>query len=78
MSNKYKLQISRQPRAPKQTAPMYLSNIATGEIWLCDDYFTIRVIDDVEFIFVYKETTPQRGWIKKNALTKMDSVFAKP
>ena len=51
--------------------PIVLVNNRSGEEWLCDDYNTVRIVDGVEFIEVYKEHNPRKFWMNKATLNKI-------
>lgn len=50
--------------------PIRLVNNRSGEEWLCDDYNTVRNVDGVEFVEVYKELNPRKFWMNKATLNK--------
>lgn len=47
-----------------------LVNNRSGEEWICDDYRTVKNIDGVEFVEVYKENTSRKFWMNKATFTK--------
>lgn len=51
--------------------PIRLVNNRSGEEWICDDFSTVRYVDGVEFIEVYKENTPRKFWMNKSTLNKI-------
>ena len=56
--------------------PVRLLNGRSGEEWLCDDLSSVRNVDGVDFIEVYKESNPRRFWMNKATLTKIKSPKA--
>ncbi len=49
-----------------------LVNPVNNEVWLCNDFSKVTVVDRVEFVRVFKEGYPQRTHlIRKDALRKI-------
>lgn len=57
--------------------PLHLVNNRSGERWLCDDFSTVRNVDGVDFVEVYKESSPRRFWMNKSALVKEKKLTSK-
>lgn len=56
--------------APK---PVVLSNPVNNEIWYCNDFNNVKLIDGEEFLTVHKIENPHRTFLmKKNVLKLLD------
>jgi hypothetical protein len=54
-----------------KTKPIRLRNILSNEIWICEDYSNIKLVDGVEFIEVHRENNPRKFWMNKTTLIKI-------
>jgi hypothetical protein len=49
-----------------------LVNPVNNEVWFCNDYHNVTIVEGVEFVRVFKEEYPQRvHLIRKDALRKI-------
>jgi len=48
-----------------------LKNIATNEVWICDDYSQTKEIEGTTFIEVHKENQKRKFWIRRDSLAKI-------
>jgi hypothetical protein len=56
----------------KPVTPSILTNPLNQEIWWCSNVNDIHSVDGVEYITVYKESTPNRTHLmRKDALRKL-------
>lgn len=52
--------------------PIKLENPLNQEVWYCEDYTDVHTVDGVEYIKVYKQSTPARmNLMRKTALQKV-------
>lgn len=54
-----------------QVKPVLLKNVRTNEIFICDDYKNIKLIDGVEFVQVHKDPNPRQFWMSKSVFEKV-------
>ena len=49
-----------------------LFNPVNNEVWACDDFERVQIVDGVEYVTVYKPETPERTHLmRKDALRKV-------
>jgi len=55
--------------------PIKLVNPLNQETWLCDDYSNVKLVEDVEYVTVYKPDNPKRSYLmRKEALRKSSNT----
>lgn len=55
-----------------KSSPVSLENPLNQEIWYCNDYRNVKVIDGIDYIEVYKKESPNRTHLmNKSALKKV-------
>lgn len=55
--------------------PIKLVNPLNQEQWLCDDFSNVRMVEDVEYVTVYKPDSPNRTHLmRKEALRKLSNT----
>lgn len=57
--------------------PVRLKNLRTNEIFICEDYSNIKVIDGVEFVQVHKEDNQRMFLMNKEHLVREKTDFTK-
>ena len=58
----------------KSSKPVKLENRLNQEVWICEDYSNVTLIDGAEYIKVYKPETPNRKYlINKESLRKISN-----
>lgn len=58
----------------KSSKPVKLENRLNQEVWLCEDFSNVTLIDGVEYVKVYKPETPNRThMMSKEALRKLSN-----
>ena len=61
-------------KASSLQKPIFLKNLLSNEIWICEDYNKVKVVDGVEFIEVYKPESPRKFLMNKASLTKIKGL----
>lgn len=55
--------------------PVKLVNPLNQEVWFCNDYSNVKLVEDVEYITVYKPDNPKRTHLmRKEALRKYSNA----
>lgn len=54
--------------------PIFLKNLLSNEVWICEDYTKVKIVGGVEFIEVYKPENPRKFLMNKASLTKVKSL----
>lgn len=55
-----------------QTNPVLLENIRTQERWVCDDISRIKIIDNVDFLYIHPVNSLRVVLMRRDSLRRVN------